>query len=107
MTMRTRRNLITFPHPSFLQTLETVVPSGTYKLDTDEEIIDGRPFSCCLPAHGDLATSSLNQHGKWPKPTDPRTTFRTRVGLRIRRQSSLICLDAIVLRCATPDLIEY
>jgi hypothetical protein len=67
MTMRTRRNLITFPQPSFLQTLEAVVPSGTYKLDTDEEIIDGRPFSCCLPAHGDLATSSMAERRPTPR----------------------------------------
>jgi hypothetical protein len=44
MTTRTRRNLITFPQPFFLRTIDAIVPSGTYKLDTDEEIINGLYF---------------------------------------------------------------
>ena len=44
MTTRTRRKLITFPQPFLLRTIDAIVPSGTYKLDTDEEIIDGLSF---------------------------------------------------------------
>jgi hypothetical protein len=42
--MRTRRKLITFTQPFLLRTIDAFVPSGTYKVDTDEEAIDGLSF---------------------------------------------------------------
>ena len=44
MTTRTRRKLVTFAQPFLLRAIDAVVPSGTYKIDTDEELIDGLSF---------------------------------------------------------------
>ncbi len=44
MTMRTHRKLVTFVEPFLLHAIDSVVPAGTYKIDTDEELIDGLSF---------------------------------------------------------------
>jgi hypothetical protein len=44
MTTRTRRKLVTFAQPFLLRAIDAVAPAGTYKIDTDEELIDGLSF---------------------------------------------------------------
>jgi hypothetical protein len=44
MTTRTRRKLVTFAQPFLLRAIDSVVPAGAYKVDTDEELIDGLSF---------------------------------------------------------------
>jgi hypothetical protein len=44
MTIRTTRRTITFMRPFSLSAIDKVQPSGTYTVDTDEELIDGLSF---------------------------------------------------------------
>ena len=44
MTIRTTRKSVTFRRPFSLSAIETVQPSGTYTVDTDEELIEGLSF---------------------------------------------------------------
>ena len=44
MTIRTTRKTITFRRPFSLSAIDEVQPSGTYTVDTDEELIDGLSF---------------------------------------------------------------
>lgn len=44
MTTRTRRKLMTFTEPFLLRAIDSVQPAGTYKVDVDEELIDGLSF---------------------------------------------------------------
>ncbi len=44
MTTRTTRKTVTFRRPFSLSAVDEVLPSGTYTVDTDEELIDGLSF---------------------------------------------------------------
>jgi len=44
MMTRTTRKTITFRRPFSLSAIDKVQPSGTYTVDTDEELIDGLSF---------------------------------------------------------------
>ena len=44
MTIRTTRKTVTFRRPFSLSAIDEVQPSGTYTVDTDEELIDGLSF---------------------------------------------------------------
>ena len=44
MTIRTTRKSVTFGHPFCLSAIDAIQPSGTYTVDTDEELIDGLSF---------------------------------------------------------------
>jgi hypothetical protein len=44
MTTRTCRKLMTFEEPFLLRAIDAVLPPGTYKIDIDEESIDGLSF---------------------------------------------------------------
>lgn len=44
MTTRTRRKLLTFSQPFFLRSIDAIVSAGTYKVDTDDELIEGLSF---------------------------------------------------------------
>lgn len=44
MTTRTTRTTVTFRCPFSLSAVDKVLPSGTYTVDTDEELIDGLSF---------------------------------------------------------------
>jgi hypothetical protein len=44
MTMRTRRETLTFAHPFTLRGVDGVQPAGTYTVQTDEEPIEGISF---------------------------------------------------------------
>lgn len=41
MALRTTRSTVTFAAPFKLKALEAVLAAGTYKIETDEEIIEG------------------------------------------------------------------
>ena len=44
MTVRTTRKTLTFTRPFRLTAIDEVQPSGTYTVDTEEEVIDGLSF---------------------------------------------------------------
>ena len=44
MSVRTRRKLMTFAQPFLLRAVDSLLPAGTYKVDIDEELIDGLSF---------------------------------------------------------------
>jgi hypothetical protein len=44
MTMRTRRETVTFNYPARIKGIERVLPAGAYEVVTDEEMIEGLSF---------------------------------------------------------------
>jgi hypothetical protein len=44
MTLRTRQKLMTFAEPFLLRAIDALLPPGTYRVDVDEELIDGLSF---------------------------------------------------------------
>jgi len=44
MMTRTTRKTVTFKRPFTMSAIDKVQPSGTYTVDTDEELIDGLSF---------------------------------------------------------------
>ena len=45
MTIRFRREAVTFKHPFRLRGVDRLLPAGTYEVITDEESIDGLSFA--------------------------------------------------------------
>src|SRR6202044_407067 len=45
MTMRSRRETITFQHPFRIRGIDRLLPSGAYEIITDEEMIEGLSFA--------------------------------------------------------------
>ena len=45
MTMRSRREVITFQHPFRIKGIDRVLPAGAYDVITDEEMIEGLSFA--------------------------------------------------------------
>jgi hypothetical protein len=52
MTMRSRRETVTFQHPFRIRGIDRLLLPGTYEVITDEEMIEGLPF----PAFRRVAT---------------------------------------------------
>jgi hypothetical protein len=45
MTIRSRRETVTFKHPFRIRGVERLLPAGAYEVVTDEETIDGLSFA--------------------------------------------------------------
>jgi hypothetical protein len=45
MTMRSRRETITFQHPFLIKGIDRLLPPGGYEVITDEEMIEGLSFA--------------------------------------------------------------
>lgn len=45
MTIRSRRETVTFKHPFRIRGIERLLPAGAYEVITDEEMIEGLSFS--------------------------------------------------------------
>lgn len=45
MTIRSRREAVTFKHPFRIRGIERLLPAGTYDVITDEESIEGLSFA--------------------------------------------------------------
>jgi hypothetical protein len=45
MTMRSRRETLTFHHPFRIKGIDRLLPSGAYDVVTDEEMIEGLSFA--------------------------------------------------------------
>ena len=45
MTIRSRREAITFKHPFRIRGIDRLLPAGTYEVITDEESIEGLSFA--------------------------------------------------------------
>jgi hypothetical protein len=52
MTIRSRRETVTFRHPFRIRGIDRLLPPGAYEVVTDEEIIEGLSF----PAYRRVAT---------------------------------------------------
>jgi hypothetical protein len=45
MTVRSRREIVTFKHPFQIRGIDRVLPAGAYEVITDEEMIEGLSFA--------------------------------------------------------------
>jgi hypothetical protein len=45
MTIRSRREAVTFKHPFRIRGIDRLLPAGTYEVITDEESIEGLSFA--------------------------------------------------------------
>jgi len=45
MTMRSRRETLTFQHPFRIKGIDRLLPAGAYEVVTDEEMIEGLSFA--------------------------------------------------------------
>ncbi|WP_315756840.1 MULTISPECIES: hypothetical protein [unclassified Bradyrhizobium] len=45
MSIRSRREFVTFKHPFRIRSIERLLPEGTYEVVTDEELIEGLSFA--------------------------------------------------------------
>jgi hypothetical protein len=45
MTIRSRREIITFKHPFQIRGVDRLLPAGAYEVITDEEMIEGLSFA--------------------------------------------------------------
>ena len=45
MTVRSRREVVTFRHPFQIRGVDRLLPAGHYEVITDEEMIDGLSFA--------------------------------------------------------------
>ena len=45
MTIRSRREIVTFKHPFRLRGMDRLLPAGAYQVITDEEMIEGLSFA--------------------------------------------------------------
>ena len=52
MTIRSRRETVTFQHPFRIRGIDRLLPPGSYEIITDEEMIEGLSF----PAYRRVAT---------------------------------------------------
>ena len=46
MTIRSRRETVTFRHPFRIHGIDRLLPAGSYDVVTDEEMIEGLSFPC-------------------------------------------------------------
>jgi hypothetical protein len=45
MTIRSRREIVTFEHPFQIRGVDRLLPAGAYEVVTDEEMIEGLSFA--------------------------------------------------------------
>ena len=45
MTIRSRRETVTFKHPFLIRGIDRLLPAGSYEVITDEEMIEGLSFA--------------------------------------------------------------
>jgi hypothetical protein len=45
MTIRSRREIVTFKHPFHIRGIDRLLPAGAYEVVTDEEMIEGLSFA--------------------------------------------------------------
>jgi hypothetical protein len=45
MTIRSRKEIITFKHPFQIRGVDRLLPAGAYEVTTDEEMIEGLSFA--------------------------------------------------------------
>lgn len=68
MTIRSRREVVTFKCPFFIKTIDRPLPAGAYEIVTDEEAIEGLSFHAfrrvatmmIVPVMGSTATEMIS-----------------------------------------------
>ena len=63
MTIRSRRETITFKHPFHIRGLERQLPAGAYEVVTDEEMIEGLSFASYRRVATMITVPSEGVHG--------------------------------------------
>ncbi|WFU45852.1 hypothetical protein QA640_44365 (plasmid) [Bradyrhizobium sp. CB82] len=66
MTIRSRREVVTFKRPFRIKSIDRLLPAGAYEIITDEETIDGLSFEAfrrvatmmIVPAEGTLGLAT-------------------------------------------------
>jgi hypothetical protein len=61
MTMRSRRETVTFKHPFQIRGIDRLLPPGNYEIVTDEEMIEGLSF----PVFRRVATMIMVPAAAW------------------------------------------
>jgi hypothetical protein len=67
MTTRTRQSTVNFRRSFALSGLDERMPAGSYKVDIDEEAIDGLSFQAFRRTQTLLLTPALNAEGGTPR----------------------------------------
>jgi hypothetical protein len=63
MTIRSRREFVTFKHPFNIRTIERLLPEGTYEVVTDEETIEGLSFAAYRRVATMIIVPAAASHG--------------------------------------------
>jgi hypothetical protein len=63
MTMRSRRETITFKHPVHIRGIARQLPAGPYEVVTDEEMIEGLSFASWRRVATMITVPSEGVHG--------------------------------------------
>lgn len=63
MTIRTRREVVTFKHPFHIRGIERQLPAGAYEVITDEEQIEGLSFAAFRRVATMIVVPAEGMHG--------------------------------------------
>src|SRR6202049_4913084 len=63
MTMRSRRETITFKHPFQIRGIDRLLPAGAYEVITDEEMIEGLSFPSFRRVATMIMVPAAESHG--------------------------------------------
>lgn len=63
MTIRSRREIVTFKHAFQLRGVDRVLPAGAYEVITDEEMIEGLSFASFRRVATMIMVPAVGSHG--------------------------------------------
>jgi hypothetical protein len=63
MTIRSRREIITFKHPFHIRGVDRLLPAGPYEVITDEEMIEGLSFASYRRVATMIVVPAAASHG--------------------------------------------
>jgi hypothetical protein len=63
MSIRSRRETITFKHPFRIRGVDRMLPAGAYEVVTDEEMIEGLSFACWRRVATMITVPAEGRHG--------------------------------------------
>ena len=63
MTIRSRREIVTFKHPFQIRGVDRLLPAGAYEVVTDEEMIEGLSFAAFRRVATLIVVPAAASHG--------------------------------------------